>query len=227
MISVGSIPAMEQSTMINFDAVRMTAVNNNPFPYMLTEHFLNETKLDALLHDFPQITFPGSVPLDQAIFGPAFANLIEELEGPELRSVISEKFAINLEGRPTFITLRGMVRQRDGQIHTDTKSKLVTLLLYFNSHWDVEGGRLRVLKNGKNLEDYVVEFPPLLGTCLIFKVTDNCWHGHKPFEGERKAIQLNYLTDQAALRQHLSKHSFSARLKSLQQKLLGRNRYSE
>src|SRR5262249_20343659 len=218
---------MAQATMINFDAVRKTAVNSTPFPYLLTEDFLNKTKLESLQRDFPQITFPGSVPLDQAIFGPAFADLIEELEGPELRSVISEKFDINLEGRPTFITLRGMVRQRDGQIHTDTKSKLITLLLYFNSRWDSEGGRLRVLKNGQNLDDYVVELPPLLGTCLIFKVTDNCWHGHKPFEGERKAIQLNYLTDQIALRQHQSKHSFSAKLKTLQQKLLGRNRYSE
>ncbi|HET6267259.1 MAG TPA: 2OG-Fe(II) oxygenase [Acidobacteriota bacterium] len=218
---------MAQPTMINFDAVRKTAVNSTPFPYLLTEHFLNKTKLESLQRDFPQITFPGSVPLDQAIFGPAFADLIEELEGPELRSVISEKFDINLDGRPTFITLRGMVRQRDGQIHTDTKSKLITLLLYFNSRWDSEGGRLRVLKNGQNLDDYVVELPPLLGTCLIFRVTDNCWHGHKPFEGERKAIQLNYLTDQIALRQHQSKHSFSAKLKTLQQKLLGRNRYSE
>jgi hypothetical protein len=31
------------------------------------------------------------------------------------------------------------------------------------------------------------------GTLLAFRRTDHSWHGHKPFVGERRMLQLNYL----------------------------------
>jgi hypothetical protein len=91
------------------------------------------------------------------------------------------------------------------------------MLLYLNPVWEAEGGWLRILRSSKDLDDYVVEVPPTFGTCLLFKVTDNCWHGHKPFEGTRKVLQLNYVKDDAALNRHLLRHSLSARLKSLKE----------
>jgi hypothetical protein len=39
-------------------------------------------------------------------------------------------------------TVRGVTGKRDGHIHTDTKSKFVTLLLYLNSGWQPEGAHL-------------------------------------------------------------------------------------
>ncbi len=33
-----------------------------------------------------------------------------------------------------------------------------------------------------------------LGKLLVFKVTPNCWHGHYPFEGKRKTLQVNNVT---------------------------------
>ena len=33
-----------------------------------------------------------------------------------------------------------------------------------------------------------------MGTMLLFKVTDNCWHGHKSMVGPRHSLQLNYLS---------------------------------
>jgi SM-20-related protein len=134
-----------------------------------------------------------------------------------LKTAIAQKFAVNLDDRSTMITVRGQASARDGRIHTDTKSKFLTMLLYLNPVWEAEGGWLRILKNGKSLEDYVAEIPPTFGTCLLFKVTDNCWHGHKPFKGTRKVLQLNYVTDDAALHRHLLRHSLTAKLKNLRE----------
>ena len=58
-----------------------------------------------------------------------FARVIAELEGPDFRRCIAEKFAVDLADRPTLITVRGYSRlERDGRIHTDSKSKLITIL---------------------------------------------------------------------------------------------------
>ena len=72
--------------------------------------------------------------------GPAFARLAAELEGDALRQAIAEKFAIDLDGRPTMITVRGHSDGKDGRIHTDSATKLITLLLYLNPVWE-EAGR--------------------------------------------------------------------------------------
>ena len=205
---------MEKS-LINIASLEKAIVSDAPFPHIVVSEFLNMEHAVTIQQDFPRVNFPGSVPLTDVQYGPLFGKLLEELEGEVLRKAIEQKFEIDLANRPTLITVRGKTRARDGKIHTDTKSKLITLLLYFNSEWPHNGGRLRILRNRENLDDYVREISPLFGTCLIFKVTENCWHGHQPFEGERRAIQLNYLSGQAALKQHLSKHHMSARLKTL------------
>ena len=199
---------------IDFEALEKAEVSQDPFPFLVVSDFLRKETADQVARDFPKIDFAGSVPVNAVELDAGFRRFIDELESDALRSAIAKKFNVNLENRPTFITLRGKTRAKDGRIHTDTKSKLVTLLLYLNPEWNSDAGRLRILRDGENLENYVTEIPPTLGHCLIFKVTENCWHGHKPFEGERRAIQLNYLTNEAAMKQHLSKHNLSARWKS-------------
>ena len=207
------MPVTDQA-IINFAALEAATVTQQPFPFLIVSDFLLRETADQVARDFPKIDFAGSVPVNVLECTPVFRRFIEELQGVALRSAIEKKFNIDLQNRPTFITLRGKTRAKDGRIHTDTKSKLITLLLYLNPEWESDAGRLRVLRDGENLENYVAEIPPTLGHCLIFKVTDNCWHGHKPFEGERRAIQLNYLTNEGALKQHLSKHNLSAKWKS-------------
>ena len=202
-------------TILNLQDLEQTTLQTDPYPYMILKNFIDPAFASGIMKDFPSVSFGGSVPLPELEFGETFGRLIEELEGDALRTSLEKKFSMDLKDRPTFITVRGRTRAKDGRIHTDTKSKLLTLLLYFNPEWNMEQGKLRILRSGTNLDDYVAEIEPVFGTCLIFKVTDNCWHGHKPYDGERRAIQLNYLTDRTALKQHLSKHQFSARLKSL------------
>jgi hypothetical protein len=108
------------------------------------------------------------------------------------------------------VTVRGQCRPTDGKIHTDSTGKLVTVLLYINGGWSAPGGRLRLLRTSTDIEDYAVEVPPDAGTLLAFRCTDNAWHGHKPFEGARRSIQLNWVRDAAYLRKEQIRHRVSA-----------------
>ena len=110
------------------------------------------------------------------------------------RGAVEKKFGIDLEQRPTMCTVRGCLQKKDGGIHTDSKTKIITVLLYLNEHWSEEGGRLRLLRNGTDLESYAAEVPPTDGTLLLFLRSNNSWHGHKPYEGPRRAVQFNSVT---------------------------------
>lgn len=157
---------------------------------------------------FPRVKRAGAVPVDQTIYGPPFAELLAELRGQPFREIIAEKLDVELDGRPTVITIRGKTRWTDGNIHTDTPSKLVTVLLYFNLPGQADETGLRILRGSKDLDDFVEEIPPTLGTMVAFKVTPNCWHGHKPFEGIRHSLQLNYMSGS----KRFGKHQLARRL---------------
>ncbi len=113
------------------------------------------------------------------------------------------------------VTVRGQAGARDGKIHADSKSKLVTVLIYMNESWEASGGRLRLLRSPDNLDDMVAEVPPDAGTLLAFLVTPHSWHGHVPISGPRRVIQLNWVTDDSVVRREQARHRVSARVKRL------------
>lgn len=205
----------EQLSIVQLDALRKQPLQEEPFPYVVIENFLAAEYADEVSRDFPEIRSRGSFPLQTVKGGAVFERLTAELESLVLKAAIAEKFGVDLGDRSTMITVRGNASARDGRIHSDTKSKFLTMLLYLNPVWEAEGGRLRILRGDKSLEDYVTEIPPTFGNCLLFKVTDNCWHGHKPFVGPRRVLQLNYVRDDAARSRHLLRHTVTAKLKAL------------
>ena len=77
------------------------------------------------------------------------------------------------------------------------------------------GGRLRILRSGKDLSDFAEEVSPFAGTLLAFRRCENSWHGHEPFEGPRRAIQLNWVVDQQTVDRELARHRVSAFFKKL------------
>jgi hypothetical protein len=133
----------------------------------------------------------------------------------EFRDAFAEKFNVDLTGRPHTITVRGRCSPRDGRIHADTRSKILTLLIYMNPEREHSGGRLRLLKSNASLEDPIMEVPPAAGTLLAFKRSDNSWHGHKPFDGERRVIQFNWVTSESDRRIAMPRHHLSAAVKRL------------
>lgn len=201
--------------MLNFETFRKERLRTDPYPYIVVPGFVQGEALTSVLHDFPEIQHGGSIPVSEVSGGEAYQKLLDELQGDIFRGEVADKFGLNLEGYPIMTTVRGVMREKDGRIHTDSKTKVVTALLYLNESWGEAGGNLRVLRDGENIENYVEEVPPTAGTLIVFKVTDNCWHGHKPVVGKRLSIQMNYLIGDAAKSKHQFFHRLSAKLKKL------------
>jgi len=202
-------------TYLNFAALDQTPLLNDPYDHLVLENFILPEKFGAISADFPKVPGPGSHPPSEVDIHGEFKGMIDELLGPSFRAAMEKKFNVDLTGRPTMFTVRGFVRERDGEIHTDTKSKILTILIYMNEGWESDGGRLRILRSGTDLDDYVSEVPPNGGTLLAFRRSDNSWHGHKPHEGPRRVIQLNYVTDDDVVVREQSRHRLSTRLKKI------------
>ncbi len=198
--------------LAKFDA---TPLRREPYDYLVVPDFVPPAAFTEVVANYPKVDRPGSFPTSTLTYGPRFASFIEELEGPAFRRAISEKFELDLEGRPTLITVRGRTRANDGKIHTDTGTKIITVLIYFNQQWEADGGRLRILRSPDNLNDFAEEVSPYGGTLLAFRRSQNSWHGHEPFEGPRRAIQLNWVTDQSVVDRELARHRVSAFFKKL------------
>ncbi len=190
-------------------------MTRDPFEFFLASKVLSDGDIAAVRRDFPKIDKPGIFPLSSLEIGGAFKRLIDDIRSPDLARSVGEKFGVDLVGLPLMITVRGHAQQKDGRIHTDTKDKVVTCLLYLNETWDEAGGRLRLLRRGDDIEDYAAEIPPNGGTFASFKVAPNSWHGHKPFVGERRYVMFNWVRSEEALTRHLGRHSLSARIKKL------------
>jgi len=195
--------------------LRAAPLNRDPFDFVVVEEFLRRDAVASLVADFPQIRGHGSYPVESLEYGSAFAQLVAALTGAELRRAIEEKFGIDLADRPTLLTVRGRSDGKDGRIHTDTATKIITLLLYMNPVWESAEGRLRLLRGPRDLEDYAVEVAPLAGTMLAFRRSERSFHGHRAHVGERRSLQLNWVTDRSVVRRELGRHRWSARLKAM------------
>lgn len=168
-----------------------------------------------MLRDFPAIDHAGLLPVEATRPGPSFTALIDELTGPALTLAVSRKFGIDLTGRPTMVTIRGRAQEKDGRIHTDSETKLITALLYFNEEWQSQGGRLRLLRAADDLNDIITEVPPSLGTLVAFQRSDNSFHGHEPFVGVRRYVMINWMASGFAAQRELMRHRLSAQAKRL------------
>ena len=207
------------TSIIAFDALRAAPVSAAPYPHALIPQLLRPERIDAVVADFPDIRKGGSFNLSEFECRGAFAALIAELESEPFRDCLAQKFDLDLAAKPVVITLRGYSRAKaDGHIHTDSKSKLITVLIYLNPTWAPETGRLRLLRS-KRMEDAFAEVPPTAGSAVIFKVTENGWHGHLPFEGVRRSIQLNFLSSGASAARHQWLHRFSAMFKGKREQM--------
>jgi hypothetical protein len=201
--------------ILDLDRLRDAPLRRDPFDFVIVENFLRPDRVPGLVAGFPRVRRHGSFPLEAVACDTAFAGLAAELEGDALRREIERKFAIDLSGRPTMITVRGHSDGKDGRIHTDSATKLITLLLYLNPGWDETGGRLRLLRRGDDLDDCVAEVAHVAGAMVAFRRSAASFHGHYPHRGERRVVQLNWVTELSVVRREVARHRWSARLKAL------------
>jgi len=200
---------------IDLDAFNATPLTRQPFAFLMVPRFVKPEAMAGINADYPLISHPGSFPLPTLTYGPAFARFIAAIEGPEFTRAVEKKLGVDLKDRPTMVTARGVSAARDGQIHTDSRTKLITVLIYMNNAWEAKAGRLRLLRGPADLDDVIAEVPPDEGALLIFKNEPNAWHGFHAFEGPRRVIQLNWVTDRGVVRREQTRHRISAFFKRL------------
>ena len=200
---------------LNLAKLEAATVETSPYLYTVVPGFLSAESVARVNATYPDIKAGGSYPIESLDAGMAIKEVIDELDGPAFQALVAQKFGVDLDGKPKMYSLRGYTRAKDGQIHTDSKDKIITVLLYLNQNWQKPGGRLRILKNGHDVDDFATEVAPDNGTLLIFKRADNSWHGHHPFDGPRRSLQMNWMTSEGSKGWHKIRHTVSAAFKKL------------
>ena len=173
--------------LLNLGALRQAPLVREPFNFTVVKDFIRPADAAAVRADFPVIADPGLSPVEATRHGAWFAELIKELRSEEAARAFSEKFGVNLVGRPQMITMRGRCAARDG--------------------------RLRLLRSATDLNDMIGEVPPECGTMVAFRRSDKSFHGHEPYEGVRRCVMVNWMASDFAARRELFRHRLSARAK--------------
>jgi len=175
----------------------IVTLQHEPFPFIVASNFLPNALRTTIAEDFPNYRRPGFFPMDERECGPAVRTLVRNLENPDFANRLGELLGVeNLGSLPSIVTLRKWSKDTDGRIHNDGKAKVVTALLYLNETWpDTSGGCFRILTDDQSFDHLAApEVKPLYGHFAAFRRTENSWHGHLPYVGERRVIQIAWLT---------------------------------
>ncbi|MEO1014081.1 MAG: 2OG-Fe(II) oxygenase [Pseudomonadota bacterium] len=186
--------------MIDFDALARAEVHTRPFRFIIAADILSGDAAAEVRRDYPAIDRSGYLPLSKLDARGAFAELVSDLQSPSLASTLSTLLDLDLIDKPRMITVRRLSKNGDGRIHNDSVSKICTMLVYLNDAWDAaDGGAIRALNGPDDMDDFAVEVPPVAGKAFAFRRSENSWHGHPPFAGERYVVQTTFLTSEEEL----------------------------
>jgi len=176
-----------------------TVVRTEPFSFIVAREQLPAGAASDLERDFPKYSGAGFFPYEEGDCGPSVNQLVADLINPAVATAVGRRLGIdNLGQYPTLVTLCRALNKRHGTIHTDSRSKVATALLYLNQSWpDTSNGCLRFLGRVDDVDSLVApELKPLYGNLAVFKRSDKSFHGHLPYEGERRVIQVAWLTSE-------------------------------
>ncbi len=201
---------------LDAEAIAAAPLRRDPYEFSYVEHALRLDDRAAILDDAPQIPERGSYGLPALRYGPRFGAVIADLLSPAFRGLVEQKFDMDLSTRPPVIVMMGNTtgHYNEGHAHPDSKHKIVTVLLGFSREWPYERGRLRVLRSADR-DDFAFEFAPEYGKMLMFRVSENSWHGFLPQKGPRMSLQLCYCDSDAYVRSEYIRHRVSAFAKSV------------
>lgn len=195
-----------------------TTIQHLPFPFMVAHGQLPDEVRSDLDRDFPRYASAGFFPYDPSDCGPSVNALIENMTSPGFAGAVGQRLGIdNLGQYPTLVTLCRLLNKRHGTIHTDSKSKVATALIYLNAQWpDTSDGCLRFLHKIDDIDSMAApELAPLYGEFAVFKRCENSFHGHLPYEGERRVIQVAWLTSEEEKLRKTRRGKFSRAFKKL------------
>ena len=197
-------------------------VRREPFAFLVAREQLPAAAADVLERDFPRYPSAGFFPYQPEDCGPSVVACIDQLTAPAFARALGERLGIeDLAQYPTLVTICRLLNKRHGTIHTDSRSKVATALLYLQPDWPFgSAGALRFLSRIDSIDALVApEVAPVYGNIVAFRRADNSFHGHLPFEGERRVIQVAWLTSLEEKERKTKRGRFSRLLKKLAGKL--------
>ena len=205
-----------------FDVGRLrsedTLIHREPFPFFVAQKQLPIAMSAELEKDFPQKQGAGYLPYEEVQCGQVLKDLVDYMTSAEFSSAVGDILGIeNLSQYPTMVSISKKLNKRHGTIHTDGKAKVATVLMYLNEEWmGTSDGCLRFLNKIDDIEDKVVpEIPPVFGTLVGFRRTDNSFHGHLPFEGERHVVQVAWVVSEEEKQRKMKRGRLSTVIKKI------------
>ena len=172
-------------------------IRSEPFPYTVVKGALPESARATIAADFPNYDRSGFFPYQTSECGPSVQRIVDEMQSPAFADARGDRLGVpRLSQYPAIVTIRKLSKETDGRIHNDSNSTIVTALLYLNDTWpDTSDGCFRFLSSPESFDHQVgEEVKPLYGTFTAFRRTETSWHGHLPYKGERRVIQVAWLT---------------------------------
>jgi SM-20-related protein len=201
--------------VLDIDVIRNAELKRDPFEHFIGADFVRKDAVAGLQASFPDFRTPGFHPVPDEMMKGEFGEAIRELKGDPMSAALSEKFGVDFLQFPRFVTVRKISAAHEGRIHCDSESKVMSLLLYLNEGWSSPDGRLRVLRSQNSFDDYAAEVDPKVGSVFAFMRRDHSWHGHTPFVGERRVIQVAWLRSQDEIDRKSKRHKVSGFLKGI------------
>ncbi len=177
--------------------IRSAGLCRDPYDYAFVDQAISPRFKDEVLADAPRIPDPGSYGLPSLRYGARFGEAVDDLLSPCFRRLVEEKFDTDQSAYP----------------HTDSRHKIITVLLGFSAEWSYERGRQRVLRSADR-KDVAFEFAPEFGRIPMFRVCDHSWHGFLPQKGQRMSLQLCFVDSESNVRRQINileptRHEFS------------------
>ena len=200
--------------MLRYDSIAATPASDYPFRNLIGADILPVELEGDIARDFPQIDKTGFMRPEDFPMGPSFKALLAEVRSEKFAQAIGEKLNVNLVGKPSWVTVRKWSALKDGRPHTDGADKLASALIYLNPEGG-SGGNLRFLEGPDQAGPGTDEVNPGYGHFIAFPRLDNSWHGHTPFEGERRVVQIAWLVSEDAIARKAKRHGITEFLKKL------------
>lgn len=207
--------------IINYKKIDLIEVKQDPFPYLVLKNWIDKLALEKIIQDFPEIhpdcnggyKYNPEIDSDGNIddkLGKYFGEFLKEISGNRFTSYIETKFQISLKQFTPRITIKDMCcDRRKGHIHSDRyPGKIFTVLIYLNTDWSSGGGKLRLLEDKKDIENYFEEVEPVNANMVAFECTKKALHGFKPFRERRRMIQINWMADKSQRRDYYRHSKF-------------------
>jgi hypothetical protein len=203
-------PAPPPLRALRLDRIDAAAVSETPFRHLVGDDLIDPALQQALERDFPDPRKSGFFPVQDLTFGPSFQALIDDLHGAAFIERIGGRLGLDLTIHPQLIVARRWSARGDGRAHTDGADKVATALIYFNRRWETEAGALRYLEGPDLAGPGTAPIPARFGVFTAFVRSETSWHGHPPFKGERRVVQVFWLTDAEALARKTKRHARTA-----------------